>query len=116
MLRVWLAVFAGLALAGCQDREALRAQAEASHDATCKSLGALPGSDAYVNCRVQLMQVAATEDHPRQQRRQNIANALGNSISSASRSYSQTYSQATAPRSITCSSTRYGDTTRTTCD
>ena len=34
--------------------EALRAAKNANDDAKCRSYGVSPGSDAYVNCRVQL--------------------------------------------------------------
>jgi len=60
---------AKLALAGCAT-PAQRAQyAEANliaqnntDDATCRSYGAVPGSDAYVACRMRLTQIRANED------------------------------------------------------
>lgn len=44
----WLAIFCCLGLAGC----ASAAQMAQQDDATCRSYGATPGTDSYVQCRL----------------------------------------------------------------
>ena len=69
MLAFFPRVIALVALAGlsaCQsltpeEIAAREAAIEAAEDAECRSFGATPGSDAYVDCRLRLSEMAQTE-------------------------------------------------------
>lgn len=57
MNRIWLLIGAACALASCANqaqRASERATIDAADDQTCRGYGVLPGSDAYVACRVNL--------------------------------------------------------------
>ena len=55
-MRAVLAVLVGLGLAGCQTAE-MKAAEQAANDQTCRSFGARPGSDIYIQCRLQMSQM-----------------------------------------------------------
>lgn len=48
------ALCAALLLGGCAIKEHMQQRDAARDDAACRNYGALPGTDAYVNCRVHL--------------------------------------------------------------
>jgi hypothetical protein len=53
--RISIVLAFGMSLAGCAEYQAERAaQISASDDAQCASYGAKPGSDVYVQCRMNL--------------------------------------------------------------
>ena len=52
MFRVLFLFVAAVALAGCVRSESAAEAAFRADDATCKSSGADPGSDTYVQCRL----------------------------------------------------------------
>jgi PBP1b-binding outer membrane lipoprotein LpoB len=80
-VRIIAALAITLTLAGCAQYEAqqqaqAQAQAaaiEANDDAKCQSYGAAPGSQPYIQCRMNL-------DNQRAQMRQMIAGALVNNM------------------------------------
>lgn len=47
-------VLAALLLSGCAIKEHMQQRNAARDDATCQGYGALPGTEAYMNCRIQL--------------------------------------------------------------
>ena len=85
----------------------------AKDDVQCQSYGAIPGSDAYVNCRVQLDKTAADQlVQAERERRQRIVQMLN--------SQSQQYQQPAPkpyvmPKQTHCTSTSYGQTVSTDC-
>jgi hypothetical protein len=52
-MRAVLVVLLGMGLAGCQTAE-MKAAEQAANDQTCQSYGAKPGSDIYIQCRLQM--------------------------------------------------------------
>jgi hypothetical protein len=54
MFRVLFLAVAAVALAGCARAESAAEAAFRADDATCKSYGVEPGTDAYVECRLAL--------------------------------------------------------------
>lgn len=79
-MRVIAACILALTLAACATAEERQAQAEAqaaainaNDDAKCQSFGAAPGSQAYIQCRMNL-------DNQRAQMRQMIAGAVVNNM------------------------------------
>ena len=59
MLARYFAIFAlSLALCACQTPEEIAA----ADDARCRSYGARPGSDAYINCRVVQQKIRSDEN------------------------------------------------------
>lgn len=85
----------------------------AKDDAQCRSYGATPGSDAYVNCRVQL-EKSATEKlaQTENERRQRIAQMLN----SQSQQYQQPAPQSyVMPKQTNCTSMAYGQSVSTNC-
>jgi len=85
----------------------------AKDDAQCRSYGAIPGSDAYVNCRVQLDKTAADQlAQTERERRQRIVQMLN----SQSQQYQQPAPQPyVMPKQTHCTSTAYGQTVSTNC-
>ena len=72
MSRLLLSWLAGCALVGCMSPEeraaraaAYQAQLEVQEDAQCRSYGAEPGSQTYVQCRMLLQQQAAQAEAQR---------------------------------------------------
>lgn len=49
-----LLVLCAIALAGCEPTYERKLRLDAEDDASCRSYGAAKGTDAYVNCRVEL--------------------------------------------------------------
>lgn len=82
-----------LALVGCKSTQ----QIAAEDNQTCVEMGAKPGSDAYVACRLQMRQEAIA-------RRQRIADALDGAAEGIRRA-----------QPIRCTSTSIGSTTNTEC-
>lgn len=79
-MRIIAACALALTLAACASEQERQAQAqaqaaaiEANDDAKCQSYGAAPGSQAYIQCRMNL-------DNQRAQMRQMIAGALVNNM------------------------------------
>ena len=64
-----------LPLLACQTPEEIAA----ADDAQCRSYGAKPGSDAYVNCRVAQQKIRSDESIASENRTTNCT-AVGNSI------------------------------------
>lgn len=82
----------------------------AKDDAQCQSYGATPGSDAYVNCRVQLDKTATDlQAQAEKERRQNIVKMLN---SQSQQPAPQPY---VIPKQTHCTSTAYGQTVSTNC-
>ncbi|MNC35336.1 hypothetical protein D3C75_838180 [compost metagenome] len=139
-MKVWIGAIALLALAGCanhpldcsmgvarddclpgtngyanrQERLNNLAVAKelqaAKDDAQCQSYGATPGSDAYVNCRVQLDRTATDlQAQAEKERRQNIVKILN---SQNQQPAPQPY---VIPKQTHCTSTAYGQTVSTNC-
>ena len=52
MIRIVLVAVTVVALAGCASSESATQAAFRAEDAKCKSAGAQPGTDAYVQCRL----------------------------------------------------------------
>lgn len=52
-MKLVLVIVAGLGMAGCQTAE-MKAAEQAANDQTCQSYGAKPGSDIYIQCRLQM--------------------------------------------------------------
>ena len=69
MFRVLFLAAVSVALAGCARSESAAEAAFRSDDAKCKSYGADPGTDAYVDCRLSIdMQKATAEAEAVRQR------------------------------------------------
>ena len=105
-----LPLLAFLAVAGCQtippeqiaaQRAAAAAARAAADDAECQSYGAIPGSDAYVSCRLALKDMAQREQFERRRR------------SAAAMAEMQRDMRASRP--VDCISRRRYGTIRTTC-
>lgn len=104
-----------LALSGCMsDQQKLakaqeaKAQQASADDAQCRSYGAAPGSDLYVNCRMQLDSRRTQADEARRQMA--IRMLMNNKQQPA-----QPYSVQPVPAQVNCTSTTYGQTTNTNC-
>ncbi|WP_415770318.1 hypothetical protein [Pseudomonas sp. LB3P38] len=142
-MKVWIGAAALLVLAGCANhpldcsmgvarddclpgtngyanrQETLKILAAAKElqsskdDAQCRSYGAAPGSDAYVNCRVQLDKTATGQlAQAENERRQRIVQMLN----SQSQQYQQPLPQPyTAPKQTHCTSMAYGQTVSMDC-
>lgn len=142
-MKTWIGAVALLALSGCANhpldcsmgiarddclpgtngytnkQEALNSLAAAKElqsakdDAQCQSYGATPGSDAYVNCRVQLDKTATDQlAQAEKEKRQRLVKMLN--------SQSQQYQQPTpqpyvVPKQTHCTSMAYGQTVSTDC-
>lgn len=85
----------------------------AKDDAQCQSYGATPGSDAYVNCRMQL-EKAATDQlaQAERERRQRIVQMLNSQNQQYQQPLPQPY---TVPKQTNCTSMAYGQTVSTNC-
>lgn len=139
-MRAWIGAIALLALAGCanhpldcsmgvarddclpgtngyanrqerlNDLAAAKELQAAKDDAQCQSYGATPGSDAYLNCRVQLDKAATDlQAQAEKERRQNIMKMLN---SQSQQPAPQPY---VIPKQTHCTSTAYGQTVSTDC-
>lgn len=67
-MRFCVMVVAALALGGCQSAAERQAAETREADGFCSSIGALPGSDAYVRCRLQLRAEEAAKQEARRDR------------------------------------------------
>ena len=77
----------------------------AEHDAKCRSYGSLPGSDSYVNCRVEM---AKTAEQREMEKRRAMAAAVNDGFSDLGNSMK--------PKpSTTCTSRKVFDTVQTVC-
>lgn len=142
-MKVWIGAIALLAVAGCANHPldcsmgvargdclpgtngyanrqanlntlaAVKEQQAAKDDAQCQSYGATPGSDAYVNCRVQLDKtVTDLQAQAEKERRQSIVKMLN----SQSQQYQQPAPQPyVIPKQTHCTSTAFGQTVNTNC-
>ncbi|WP_225607280.1 hypothetical protein [Pseudomonas sp. PDM10] len=142
-MKTWMAGVALLALAGCANhpvdcsigitwddclpdtkgyanrQESLNNLAAAKElqaakdDAQCQSYGATPGSDAYVNCRVQLDKTATDQlAQAEKERRQRVVQML----KTQSQQYQQPAPQPyVVPKQTHCTSMAYGQTVSTDC-
>lgn len=142
-MKAWMGAVALLALAGCANHPldcsmgvarddclpgtngyanrqanlntlaAAKEQQAAKDDAQCQSYGATPGSDAYVNCRVQLDKAATDQlAQVEKERRQRI----GQMLKSQSQQYQQPAPQPyVLPKQTNCTSMAYGQTVTTNC-
>lgn len=113
-LKLTLLLSALLFSTGCmstQERQAIR---EAEHDLKCREIGAQPGSDAYVNCRLQMLQMTAAQDQADTMRRSQAAAAVGAGLSAMGRSYSNAAAAYRPP--INCTTRQgMGSYSTTTC-
>jgi hypothetical protein len=50
-----------LLLTGCASAEQRRAETAAKHDSYCKSIGTMPGTPTYTDCRLKMMQMSVSE-------------------------------------------------------
>jgi hypothetical protein len=104
-----------LLLAGCSNspgRGELFMSADevsAKDDAVCRSYGVTPGSDAYVNCR---MQNAQLRDHAAERRSRAVGQAL-HDFNETQRQQMQAYQRPVFTQPVTCTSrpTGFGTTT-----
>jgi hypothetical protein len=142
-MKAWFGVFALLALSGCANhpvdcsigiewddclpdtkgyanrQSSLKTLAVAKElqaakdDAQCQSYGATPGSDAYVNCRVQLDKAATDQlAQAENERRQRIVQMLN----TQNQQYIQPVPQPNVlPKQTNCTSMAYGQTISTNC-
>ncbi|MGF6287020.1 hypothetical protein [Pseudomonas silensiensis] len=142
-MKAWIGAVALLALAGCanhpvdcsmgiawddclpdtkgyanrqehlNDLWVAKEQQAAKDDAQCQSYGATPGSDAYVNCRVQLDKTATDQlAQAEKERRQRVVRMLN----SQSQQYQQPAPQPyVIPKQTHCTSTAYSQTVDTNC-
>lgn len=79
MKRVVVVCAVGLALGGCMTRarqEQQIAEAGPKEDAFCRSIGAKPGSDAYVNCRTTMRQELLRSQAQERDRNSRVGDAL----------------------------------------
>lgn len=53
----WACLLLGLALSGCVTKQEI----DAADDQECVELGFVPGTEAYGNCRLKLMEIRAME-------------------------------------------------------
>ena len=102
-MRVLSVAIIGLALAGCVSPQQMAAQQSASDDAECRQIGARPGTDIYVQCRMF-----------KQQQRTRKAEADAAS-SAALLAYGSQMMAGPSRLETTCTSTRMGFQTVTNC-
>lgn len=99
------------ALAGCASHDPDPAQIAVNQDAQCQSYGAKPGSDAYVQCRVNLANQQNQANEARRQR------ALQMLMNQQGQTPQQPYMLQPVPtrQHINCSSNSIGQTVYTNC-
>lgn len=141
-MKAWMGAVALLALAGCANHPldcsmgvarddclpgtngyanrqanlntlaAAKVQQAAKDDAQCQSYGATPGSDAYVNCRVQLDKTATDQlAQSEKEQRQRVMQMLN----SQSQQYQRAPQPYVMPKQTNCTSMAYGQTVSTNC-
>jgi hypothetical protein len=89
-------------------------------DAECQSFGAQPGTDTYVNCRIQLKKIATDQQTQSADQKQRAAQAfflnLQNQQNQQQKAYVMPVQQPAAlPKQTHCTSTAYGQTVDTNC-
>lgn len=95
-----------------------------SDDAECQSFGAQPGTDTYVNCRIQLKKIASDQQTQSAAQKQRAAQAfimnmqqqqiLQNQQTQQALQNLQQQQPAIQPQ-INCTSTKFGQTVNTNC-
>ncbi|MCL5229713.1 hypothetical protein [Pseudomonas nunensis] len=95
-----------------------------SDDAECQSFGAQPGTDTYVNCRIQLKKIASDQQTESAAQKQRAAQAfimnmqqqqnLQNQQTQQTLQNLQQQKPAIQPQ-INCTSTKFGQTVNTSC-
>lgn len=115
----WMIVVVGmgLALTGCQSGPTPEEEQaiQQGHDRQCTSMGARRGTDAYVNCRVTMMQIQATEEASETARRRAVYNSIAGSLDNFSRQQAAIASQPIS-QPVRCTSRPMGaGTVSTTC-
>jgi hypothetical protein len=109
MVRGLIALMLGLSLAGCfQNPAEHAAQASMADDAQCTSYGAKPGSDAYVQCRMNL-------DNQRQTNRRAAVGAFLEAQRQNNAKQPSGYQMPTS-RQTNCTSMINGQMINTTCN
>lgn len=86
-------------------------------DAECQSFGAQPGTDPYINCRIQLRKIAADQQTQSADQKQRAAQAFFlNLQNQQQKAYVMPVQQPVAlPKQTHCTSTAYGQTVDTNC-
>jgi hypothetical protein len=56
ILRILLVILASLPLCGCLTAQQMAENQRKDDDTNCRSMGGIPGTDAYMNCRMAMMQ------------------------------------------------------------
>ena len=94
-----------------------------SDDAECQSFGARPGTDTYVNCRIQLKKIASDQQTETAAQKQRAAQAFIMNMQQHQNLQNQQTQQtlqnllqqpAIQPQ-INCTSTKFGQTVNTNC-
>jgi hypothetical protein len=89
---------------------------EAKDDAQCQSYGATPGSDAYVNCRVQLDKTATDQlAQAEKERRQRVVQMLQINTQNQQQYQQPAPQPYVVPKQTHCTSMAYGQTVSTNC-
>ncbi|MGF6125197.1 hypothetical protein QF019_000386 [Pseudomonas frederiksbergensis] len=91
-----------------------------SDDAECQSFGAQPGTDSYINCRIQLKKIATDQQAQSTDQKQRAAQAfflnLQNQQGQQQKPYVMPVQQPSAiPKQTHCTSTAYGQIVDTNC-
>jgi len=87
-----------------------------SDDSECQSFGALPGTDTYVNCRIQLKKIAADGQTQTADQKQRAIQAFLLNLQNQQKAYvPPTQQPAVLPKQAHCTSTVYGQTVDTNC-
>jgi hypothetical protein len=60
-MRVWIGLAVAVALGGCVTPE----QRATQHDTYCRSIGATPGTDGYMRCRLAMVEQLRAENENR---------------------------------------------------
>ncbi len=108
-MRILIVLAASISLAGCAEYQAEQAaQIAASDDAQCASYGARPGTDAYIQCRMNL-------DNQRQANRRAVVGAYLEAQRQNTYQPTPVY-QIPTNRSTSCTSVLNGQIVNTTCN
>jgi hypothetical protein len=81
------------------------AAAEAAGDAKCRSLGAQPGTPAYVDCRLRVEQMASAE----------AASAAASRAAAGAQLQRAGMAMMMGPPTVNCTSTPFGNSVQTRC-
>jgi hypothetical protein len=112
MRRFWIVLAGVICLSGCissEERAQRAAQqsaaAEAAGDAKCRSLGAQPGTPAYVDCRLRVEQMASAE----------AASAAASRAAAGAQLQRAGMAMIMGPPTVNCTSTPFGASVQTRC-